>query len=562
VTIDNLNITSSLTLSGGATMNCTGGGGIGLSCFGITGACPSFASCFLAALGLNIGSTSNLTVPRLQVGIGVGDAGNEIVNLGAYPANPINTLTAYVSSLFQLSTIGTAMNLIAYSGNVNLQSVGGAGVTTEVQSQGTTTVQGTYGVGISSSNGNIQLLSGGTSLQVQGVSGVITATASNFTAFTTNWGFYRNPGDPYVASQNNQTLQCSAIGPLSVISGASSVFSHDLILAPGVKILTQNPSGLLGVVGLSLCGGLIVTEGTTLQLQNGTKTKTVDVRGTFTNAEGGFPITFVDTEGANFQDTPLYNGVGGVALEVSDPDGLAVLGTNATFFVGYVTPNANNTNVTFTNNTVVASSATLYVSTIEPVVGASGTTSFLGTVGVNNIAPHSGGTVTIQGNLYATGTISAGGSCCTSDRRVKEHIEPVAPRDDLEMLMSLPQRVRFRYNEAYRAVDSFLTDHVQHGFIAQELEAIMPHVVHMMNQTVAGVRHADFRKLSYERMVPHVVGAVRALHLDAVAQRARADALELENAVLRRAHNVLADAHRSLRRDVARIKRAIFGKRD
>lgn len=211
--------------------------------------CPDFTACYLRSLGLNINSSSTLVMPRLQVGMGA--AGKSVVNLGAYPANPINTLTAYVSSLFQLSTIGTPMTMTAFSGNVVMQSVGGAGVTTEVSSQGTTSVTGTYGLGLSSTNGNIQAVSGSTSLQVQGNANIITATASNFTGFTTNYVFYRNPGDPYVVLQNNQTLQCAVVGPLSVISGASQVFSRDIILDTGIKILTKN-GGLLGVRRLAV----------------------------------------------------------------------------------------------------------------------------------------------------------------------------------------------------------------------------------------------------------------------------------------------------------------------
>jgi hypothetical protein len=116
----------------------------------------------------------------------------------------------------------------------------------------------------------------------------------------------------------------------------------------------------------------------------------------------------------------------------------------------------------------------------------------------------------------------------------------VVCREDLGIVASL-RHVRFRFTRAYREVDRFVEDQVHHGFIAQEVESVLPHVVARVNQTLAGIRHTDFRKVFYDKVMPHVVGAVQELDL-------RHRALHLE-------HQALKRAHAELQNDGAAIKR-------
>ena len=50
--------------------------------------------------------------------------------------------------------------------------------------------------------------------------------------------------------------------------------------------MTDDPSGLINMAGINLCGTIIQSSGTTLQLQTSTATKILDIRATITNNDG------------------------------------------------------------------------------------------------------------------------------------------------------------------------------------------------------------------------------------------------------------------------------------
>jgi hypothetical protein len=223
------------------------------------------------------------------------------------------------------------------------------------------------------------------------------------------------------------------------------------------------------VSGLEMCGQLITTTGTTLQLQNNTATRLLDVQAVITNSDPLYGVTFIDvTSGVNFQDTAIHNELGAAGpLVCDDQEGLSLTANN-----------------------------TLYVNTVSPVLGA---------------------TVTVQGDLYVTGAVSAAGSCCTSDERVKRNVTTVAPASDLETVLSLPPRVSFHYTDDYLAVERHADRGQYSGFIAQQLERVVPRAVYETKlQKTSGFPDgiADFRHVSMDALVPYLVGAIKELHAE------------------------------------------------
>ncbi len=463
-----LNVSGTFTLSG--SMTCPGGA-LDSSCFGLVGMCPDFSTCFLAALGLDITSTSNVTVPRLNVGMGLGDAGKSVVHFGAYPNNVVQAFTAYVQGLFSLASVNNPIDITSYFGNMNLQAIGGPTVTTTVSSSGQLNLGGTYGASMIATNGNVFMEGGASQIQLLSGTDVIKTQSTNLTVSATDFQFFKSLGTPYLQSQSATSVQCAGSGPFVSIASTSLLASFDVILESGVKLLTNNPSGLINMAGIELCGFLIKTTSSTLQLQDGTATKTLDIHATITNSEGSFGVQIISPNGVNFIDTSIRN-EGGVAgpLVCNDVEGFALLNTS-TLYASNMAPVSPSTSMTFTGDLIVT------------------------------------------GSITANSVISTMGSCCTSDIRAKRNITEVDTRTDLETILSIPRRVAFKYTPGYAKVDKSVNAlDVHHGFIAQELESVLPRSVVLVNQTIDGISYSDFRRVTLDRIVPHVVGAVKELY--------------------------------------------------
>jgi hypothetical protein len=173
-----------------------------------------------------------------------------------------------------------------------------------------------------------------------------------------------------------------------------------------------------------------------------------------------------------------------------DPQGFAVNAPNGTVFAESFTSNTPGNSIDINTN---------------------------GPVSISRV----GLTTTINGNLVVVGTITASsvnsgsGSCCTpSDARAKTNVTEVSAADDLATILAMPRRVAFQYTEAYRRADPSTDNHVQQGFIAQELEKVLPRTVRLSNETIDGVTYSDFRRLALDKIVPHVVGAVKQLYAE------------------------------------------------
>ncbi len=513
-TIQNLNVTTSMTLSG--SMTCPGGA-LDASCFGLTGACPDYSTCYMSMLGLNINSSSIIDIPRLQVGIGALDNGKSIVNFGLYPTYTVDKFTVYAKSQLDIASINTTLNINSYLSNLVMQSNGGSLVSTTLGSSGSVLVSAMTGINVAAMVGTTTISGGSASMQfVYGTSSIV-SSSTNFTATATDFRVFKNGGVlPWFQTQSTTSLTCAAGGPFVSSASTSMLFSTDVILEAGMKLLTKESSGLIKTAGLELCGTTIKTTGSVLQLQDGTATKIVDIHGTITNSEGGFGVTFIDVGGVNFQDTAIHNsnGIAG-PLVCDDAEGFAV------------TPNGTIYAESFQTNTPGGTMSLNTASGGGPVsISATGAMTT-----VNGDLTVSGTTVTFAGSLVVTGSVTASsvnagaGSCCTSDLRAKTNITEVQPKEDLELILAIPRRVSFQYTDAYQKVDPSADNNVQHGFIAQELENVLPRTVRLTNQTIDGVSYSDFRRLALDKIVPHVVGAIKQLHAEQQEMRKELESL-------------------------------------
>ena len=104
--------------------------------------------------------------------------------------------------------------------------------------------------------------------------------------------------------------------------------------------------------------------------------------------------------------------------------------------------------------------------------------------------------------LDVAGTARAGLFVETSDRRLKRDVRPLSGAESLAALASVPG-VRYRWNAEYRRLRPGAERRWQVGVIAQDVARALPDLV---RQGADG-----YLTVSYDRFVPHLVGAVNAL---------------------------------------------------
>lgn len=108
------------------------------------------------------------------------------------------------------------------------------------------------------------------------------------------------------------------------------------------------------------------------------------------------------------------------------------------------------------------------------------------------------------GNITARGDITAYSS---SDKRLKQGIMPL--NDSLDLLASL-KPVSFKWNEKAIELDRFKnTNDLQFGLIAQEVEKVMPDLVHNQYQDKDGT---VYKSIDYVKFVPFLIKAVQELN--------------------------------------------------
>jgi hypothetical protein len=473
VSIMDLNVTGTLTLSG--DMICPGGA-LDPSCFGLSGACPDFSACELSMRGANIYSTSVTAVPYLRVGLQFGDTGlAEVVFGDGITNSSIRTFTAYVKTIIALrSEQGQVYE--SYFNDVSLLASGAGRYIYLNALQGRLYSETDLSTRFIVRTGSWQASAGSVSTILNAVDSSYRISANAFVTTAGDFTFDQSAGVPWFKTDSLTTLSCTGTLPLPSITGRSLRAHADLIMQSGTSLLTTAADGYIRTSGLSLCGPGIRSSGSVLRIQNDTASKTIDMWGVMTNSQAGEPVTIIDAEGVDFRNTQIFNGGIGPLL-CNDTEGFRVVNT-------------------------------LNVETIAPAVGT---------------------TVTILGDLVVTGNIDApGGTCCASDERVKENITEVSTESDLHTILDLPRRVSYTFTPEYQLIDKSVSNVTHNGFIAQEIEHIVPRSVVQVKKRVGNIVYEDFRQMHLDRLVPHLVGAVKELHRQNMELKQRLARLEEE----------------------------------
>ncbi len=103
-----------------------------------------------------------------------------------------------------------------------------------------------------------------------------------------------------------------------------------------------------------------------------------------------------------------------------------------------------------------------------------------------------------------------------SDIRLKTHITPVSQTESLETILNLTVRDYTWKKDGRR----------QRGFIAQEVEKIIPSAVQKVNETEGQHNIEDLRLLNLDPIIVELVGAVQALQKELMEEKSKREALE------------------------------------
>ncbi len=376
------------------------------------------------------------------------------------------------------------------------------------------------GVGSISNHININALAGqiiatagsGISFATTSSSILLTATASSLTlstagqstmsglnatissAYTTLY----NPVDLFnwMVTNPDNSYKCPVSGPILVadLTRDTIQFSTDLTMAASTRLLSLSSDGLIETVGLKLyCTSSITTSaGDPLILQTNTSTY-VDIRGPITNNGATAAVRIEDPQGVDFYGSATFiRNSFGTGVRIDDAVGLSI------------------------NDGGGTSVSSLKVNQIASL-NSGGDTLVITAATVRIV-----GDLEVQGDITATGAGGGGGGtvtapsgvCCVSDKRVKQDIKSIDTATDLELIRKLPDRVSFRYTDAYLETDRHARNITHQGFIAQEMESNgFSNVVRTQHRMRLrnGDLLTDFKMLDLDRIVPYLVGAIKEL---------------------------------------------------
>ncbi len=561
VNLNNVNINETVTLSG--TMTCPGGA-LDPSCFGLS-TCPDFHTCRIDARGVNVYSNNASDITSLTVGTDPLEVGSGIVQFGS-TSKPLHTVAMSCNDTCVFASYTVPLYLLSNDADARLEAFGTTATKVVIRSTGYVNTYAPQGIQHLSDNAITNICNSVTQT-LDCVNNILSHTATNFTVRSTDFTYTKASGLVWFETSSNATLQPSTTATqATVIAGTSMRIGVDFLQANGVYMMSEAATGLVSFGAGIEVQRHVRTPGTTLQLQNDTTTKYVDVQAALTNGESGMPVTVADVQGVNVTlgatlyvdwvqastaDDPLNMTLHlGVSPTTDWVDVRGVLVNNADLSPVKVN-DAEGLEVVTGHVKVTSAAHALLTAHVQAVVPTglntvsintnAGVTITGGPVGLSRVGSltHVYGDLTVDGTLTSTGCAG----CVSSDVRVKTHVKPVAPEWDLQRLLDLPRRVEFRYDAAFRRAAGIIDDIVHHGYIAHEVEHAMPHVVHKQNRTVAGKLVDDFRSLYYDRIVPHAVGAIKALHL-------KQHASELKHAVMMKEHAALKMAHTELKREV------------
>ena len=107
----------------------------------------------------------------------------------------------------------------------------------------------------------------------------------------------------------------------------------------------------------------------------------------------------------------------------------------------------------------------------------------------------------VNGDIEATGNIVGASHVTTSDARLKKDVEDVTGALDM---VSRMHPVFYNWNDGTKSINP---GHKELGFLAQEVEAVLPSVIH----TSASGDIPDLKRVAYDRLVAVLFAAVKEL---------------------------------------------------
>ncbi|WP_124981018.1 tail fiber domain-containing protein [Nonlabens xiamenensis] len=122
----------------------------------------------------------------------------------------------------------------------------------------------------------------------------------------------------------------------------------------------------------------------------------------------------------------------------------------------------------------------------------------------------------VDGNGIFVGTVTAAGTLLTSDRRLKKNVVEID--DMLEKVMEL----RPVFYEKKRSIEEDSYDRQEYGFIAQELQKILPEIV------TTTTREDQLLGVDYNSLIPILTRAVQQQQAQLEAKNAETEALKEE----------------------------------
>lgn len=105
-----------------------------------------------------------------------------------------------------------------------------------------------------------------------------------------------------------------------------------------------------------------------------------------------------------------------------------------------------------------------------------------------------------SGNIYALGEVTA---YSASDIRLKKDIRPITSA--VELLDRL-RPVSYKWNSLARKLNPIKGTGTDYGLIAQELETVMPELVHTI--------YGDYKSVDYVKLIPHLICAIQQLKME------------------------------------------------
>ena len=107
----------------------------------------------------------------------------------------------------------------------------------------------------------------------------------------------------------------------------------------------------------------------------------------------------------------------------------------------------------------------------------------------------------VNGNIVATGEVTA---YSASDVRLKTDVTTL--KDSLRII-ELLNPVSYKWNSLAKELNPLKNDNTDYGLIAQELECVMPELVHP-------IYDGEYKSIDYVKIIPLLIGAIKELQLE------------------------------------------------